>query len=203
MQAYTTTEIQAMDRFYRGNFMNTLSGYKSASLLVSQDQNGLSNVAIFSNIVHLGADPGLIGFVNRPLQAAPHSLRNIEQTGLYTLNLIPRSIIEAAHQSSAKYPDGVSEFDHLGIHPLLLTEFACPFVQESPIKYGLKLEEIIPIKQNNTFFVIGSIQVAYVDPAIIDPDGFIRLEKEEIITSLGTEGYYLPTFLEKRPYAKV
>ena len=86
MKHYSLADLANWDRFTRANFVNSLSGFKSASLIASQDKEQHLNLAIFSNIVHLGADPALIAFVNRPLEAAPHTLRNIEATGFYTIN---------------------------------------------------------------------------------------------------------------------
>ena len=106
MAFYGLSDIQGWERFYRGNFINSLSGFKSASLIATVNNNGTSNLAVFSNIVHIGADPAMIGFVNRPREAAPHTLGNIEATGAYTINLIPANLIEQAHQTSAKYADG-------------------------------------------------------------------------------------------------
>ena len=104
MQHFTINEIKEWDRFYRANFINSLQGFKPVSLLGTVNENGQPNLAIFSNIVHLGADPALIGFINRPVEAAPHTLHNIEVTGQYTINHIQPSFVAAAHQTSAKYP---------------------------------------------------------------------------------------------------
>jgi hypothetical protein len=73
MKHFTIQEIKGWDRFYRGNFINSISGFKSVSLIGSVDRNHNANLAIFSNIVHLGADPALIGFINRPREASPHT----------------------------------------------------------------------------------------------------------------------------------
>jgi flavin reductase (DIM6/NTAB) family NADH-FMN oxidoreductase RutF len=81
-------EIGEWDRFYRANFINSLSGFKPVSLVSTINAAGISNLAIFSNIVHIGADPALVGFINRPREAAPHTIENIEQTGYYTINHI-------------------------------------------------------------------------------------------------------------------
>jgi hypothetical protein len=97
MAFYSLSTIQGWERFYRGNFINSLSGFKSASLIATVNNDGISNLAIFSNIVHIGADPAVIGFVNRPKDAAPHTISNIEATGAYTINLIPANLIEQAH----------------------------------------------------------------------------------------------------------
>jgi flavin reductase (DIM6/NTAB) family NADH-FMN oxidoreductase RutF len=202
MQQYNLQQIQSWDRFYRANFINTLSGFKSASLIGTVNNQGQYNLAIFSNIVHLGADPALIGFVNRPKDAAPHTIANIEATGEYTINLIPSNITLQAHQTSAKYDANISEFDAVGLTPQILDNCKAPFVIESPIKYSLVLKEILPITHNNTFFVIGAITAAYVNQALLQTDGSINLQQANIITSLGIDSYYTTTLQAKLGYSK-
>jgi flavin reductase (DIM6/NTAB) family NADH-FMN oxidoreductase RutF len=108
-----------------------------------------------------------------------------------------------AHQTSAKYPDGVSEFDMTGLTEQFRDGCSAPFVAESPVQYLLKLEQVIPIELNGTFFVIGSFQEAYVPAEIKEEDGFLDLAKAGIITSLGTSGYYKTDKIDNLPYAKV
>lgn len=202
MAFFSLSEIKSWERFYRGNFINSLSGFKSASLIATVDNEGRSNLANFSNIVHIGADPALIGFVNRPREAAPHTLSNIEATGAYTINLIPANLIEQAHQTSAKYGDGESEFNAVGLTEELTEYSKAPFVFESPVKYAMELKEIIPIKFNKTFFVIGAVTGVFADEHILAADGFLDLEKANIITSLGIDGYYSTEKLARFSYAK-
>lgn len=198
----TLETLNRWDRFYRANFINSMSGFKSASLIGTTHEDGTANLAIFSNIVHLGADPALIGFINRPLEAAPHTISNIQRSGQYTINAINNTMIVAAHQTSAKYPRHVSEFAATGLMPKWIEGFQAPAVSESPLQYGLLLEEIIPIKQNGTFFVIGAVQWVSLDEQLIEADGFIRLDKADVITSLGIDTYYHTSLEAKLPYAK-
>jgi flavin reductase (DIM6/NTAB) family NADH-FMN oxidoreductase RutF len=200
---FSLAEIQTWDRFTRANFINTLTGFKSLSLIGTVNKAGESNVAVFSNIVHLGADPALIGFVNRPLAAAPHTLSNIQETGFFTVNLVTESMYKQAHQTSAKYANGVSEFEMTGLTEQFREGCSAPFVAESPVQYLLKLEQVIPIELNDTFFVIGSLQAAYVPVEIQEEDGFLDLAKAGILTSLGTSGYYKTEKIDNLPYAKI
>lgn len=202
MQQFSLSQIQSWSRFYRANFINTLSGFKSASLIGTVNNEGVFNLAVFSNIVHLGADPALIGFVNRPREAAPHTLANIEATGVYTINLITADIVQQAHQTSAKYDANISEFDAVGLQPEILHNCKAPFVKESPVKYAMSLKEIIPITHNNTFFVIGVVTAAYVADDLVEEDGCIDLQKANIITSLGIDSYYSVNKEGKFAYAK-
>jgi len=200
---FSLADIQTWDRFTRANFINTLTGFKSLSLIGTVNKAGESNVAVFSNIVHLGADPALIGFVNRPLAAAPHTLSNIQETGFFTVNLVTESMYKQAHQTSAKYANGVSEFEMTGLTEQFREGCSAPFVAESPVQYLLKLEQVIPIELNDTFFVMGSLQAAYVPVEIQEEDGFLDLAKAGILTSLGTSGYYKTEKIDNLPYAKV
>ncbi len=203
MKHYSLEEIRQWERFYRAHFVNSLSGFKSVSLIGTINQEGSHNLAVFSNIVHIGADPALIGFINRPREAAPHTLSNIEVTGEYTINLVPAGMIGQAHQTSAKYDRGISEFEQTGLTPEIHPVCRAPFVKESPLKYSLSLQQIIPITLNNTWLVIGALTNVFLDnQKVVSEDGFIRMEEAGITCSLGIDGYYQPCLLERFPYAK-
>ena len=202
MKNFSLAEIETWERFYRANFMNSLTGFKSASLIGTANADGATNLAIFSNIVHLGANPPLVGFVNRPKEAAPHTIANIENTGCYTINHIHTSFVNKAHQTSAKYEVNVSEFDAVGLTPEYINDFKAPFVKESLVKYALTLEEIIPIKLNNTFFVIGKIISVHLDEKIIAADGYLHVENVNTICTNGIDAYYETTLLNRFEYAK-
>jgi flavin reductase (DIM6/NTAB) family NADH-FMN oxidoreductase RutF len=202
MQIISSSTIQTWERFYRANFINSLTGFKSVSLIGTINEKGKINLGIFSSLVHIGSDPALVGYINRPIKAAPHTLANIQSTGVYTINHIHPSFLEQAHQTSAKYPDEVSEFDEVGLTPEFLENTSAPFVKESKVKYSLSLEEIIPIRLNDTFLVIGKIQQIKLEEAIVLPDGFLELDKASSICSNGIDGYYSTRLIDRYHYAK-
>jgi flavin reductase (DIM6/NTAB) family NADH-FMN oxidoreductase RutF len=199
---YTIAEIQGWSRIYRANFVNSLSGFKPVSLIATVNKAGQPNLGIFSNIVHLGADPALIGFINRPKEAAPHTIRNIEETGFYTINHILPAFVEKAHQTSAKYAEDVNEFDAVGLTEAYKDGFKVPYVVESHVQMALSLSEIIPLS-NGTYLVVGALEHAYVNEQAVASDGFIELSKEGSIVSAGLDAYYTTTPLQRFSYAKV
>lgn len=203
MKLYPESVFSRWERFYRAHFLNSLSGFKPVSLIGTRDAAGVTNLGLFSNIVHLGADPALVGFVNRPRAAAPHTLANIESTEVYTISHVHPGILEKAHQASAKYPDGVSEFEELGLTPYYVEGFSAPAVAESHLRYGLRLQEIIPIRQNDTWFVIGQVEWVEVPEEFVQPDGFIDLYRAESLCSAGLDAYYRTKPLGRFSYAKV
>lgn len=172
------------------------------SLIGTVNSAGQSNLGVFSSIVHIGSDPALVGYINRPTQAAPHTIANIQTTGVYTINHIHPSFLEQAHQTSAKYPDDVSEFEEVGLTPEFMESVQAPFVKESRVKYALALKEIIPITLNNTFLVIGEIQHVKLEDDILSADGFLSLERAASLCSNGVDGYYATQFIDRYQYAK-
>ena len=203
MNHISINEIKEWNRFYRGNFINCLSGFKPVSLIGTVNQNAQPNLAIFSNIIHLGADPALIGFINRPLAATPHTISNIEATQQYTINHISSAFIAQAHQTSAKYETGVNEFEATGLTAVYKNDFKAPFVAESNVQFALELVEIIPIKHNATFLVVGTLKDVFVDKEIILEDGFIDINKSGSVVSLGLDSYHTCNDGERYEYARV
>ena len=202
MQIINSSTFQLWERFYRANFINSLTGFKSVCLIGTVNQDGNPNLAIFSSIVHIGSNPALVGFINRPVEAAPHTLSNIQNTGSYTINHVHASFLEKAHQTSAKYPEGISEFDETDLTPVFQESIKAPFVKESSVKYALKLSEIIPIKLNNTFLVIGEVIHVMLADDIILSDGFLTLDKSGSVSSNGIDGYYSTQLIGRFEYAK-
>jgi flavin reductase (DIM6/NTAB) family NADH-FMN oxidoreductase RutF len=202
MKHFSLAEIETWDRFYRANFINSLTGFKSVSLIGTKNEVGYTNLGVFSSIVHIGSNPALVGYINRPLEAAPHTLANIEATKFYTINHIQPSFLDIAHQTSAKYDANISEFEAVGLTAEYLHGFSAPFVQESAVKYGLELQDIIPIKLNNTFLVIGKIISAYLNENILQADGFLQLEKANSMASNGIDAYYETNLHSRYEYAK-
>jgi flavin reductase (DIM6/NTAB) family NADH-FMN oxidoreductase RutF len=200
--SYTSSEIETWERFFRANFINSLTGFKSVSLISTVNKEGQTNLGIFSSIVHIGSNPPLIGYINRPVKGSPHTLANIQETGVYTINHIQPSFVESAHQTSAKYEAGISEFAEVGLTPEFQENIAAPFVKESLIKYALTLEDIIPIKLNDTFLVIGRIISIQIEPDVVSADGFLHLDKSASICCNGNDGYYTAELIKRLSYAK-
>ena len=198
----TSADMATMDRFYRANLINSLSGFKSASLIGTRSADGFSNLAIFNSIVHVGANPSLIGHINRPLESSKHTFNNIQTNRQYTINHIPSAFIKQAHQTSAKYESNISEFATCGFEEEYLGEIKAPYVAEAQIKYGLELVEIIPIRLNGTFMVIGEVKEIFLKKKLLKEDGFLDACEAHSICSLGLDTYYQTEILAKLPYAK-
>ena len=202
MQHVNKTQLVDMPSRYRAQLVNSLSGFKSANLIATCNEDGLTNLAIFSSVVHLGASPALVGFVMRPDSVARHTLENIQQTKQYTINQINNDIWQQAHQTSARYLAEESEFDYCDLTPTFVDGIDAPFVKESRLKYALTLKEIIPISHNNTQFVIGEITDVLCQQDAIKNDGYIDIEALGTVAVSGLDSYHVSQRLSRLNYAK-
>jgi flavin reductase (DIM6/NTAB) family NADH-FMN oxidoreductase RutF len=196
------SDLIGMERFYRANLINGISGFKPAALIGTRSPRGNSNLAMFSSIIHLGADPALIAFIQRPVGVSGDTYRNILSSGVYTINLVTASILEKAHYTSAKFDPEISEFSTCALTEEWIEGFDAPGVKECPIKFGLRLVEEIPIKHNNTKMMIGSIQWLQLNDGLLENDGNVNLNRAEILAVSGLENYHLPKHLRSLPYAR-
>ncbi|OYX95186.1 MAG: flavin reductase, partial [Sphingobacteriia bacterium 35-40-5] len=111
---FNQSHISAMEKRYRTTFINSLPGYRSLHMLGTVNKEGISNLGLFNSVFHIGANPPFLGMVFRPDGNDHDSLDNIIQTKEYTLNNVLPEWFKQAHQTSARFPSGLSEFEPCG-----------------------------------------------------------------------------------------
>ena len=195
-------QLMEMEQRKRAQFINSISGFRSVALIGTTDTNGQTNLAIFSSIVHIGSNPPLLSFIMRPDSVERHTLTNILETGFYTINHINADMYEKAHQTSARYPKSVSEFEATGLTPSFKNDFVAPFVAESNIQIGMEFKERLDISINQTSMIIGEIKFVHIPTNCLLDDGFIDIEKAGSITSAGLDSYHTTQVLKRLEYAK-
>ena len=194
--------ILAFEKLYRTNFVNSLSGFKSANLIGTISKEGKTNLAIFSSVIHVGANPPLIGMLVRPASVPRHTYTNIKETGYFTINHINKEIFKQAHQTSARYAKEVSEFDECGLTPEYSTTIKAPYVKESKIKIGCRFVEEHTIKTNDTIFIVGEILEIIIPDDVLMNDGYVDIEKAETIAVSGLDSYHETKKISRLTYAK-
>lgn len=202
MKRFNQQQLAAMENDRRVKFINSLSGFKSANLIGTSSRKNQDNLAIVSSVVHLGANPPLIGFIMRPHSVARHTLENIEETGVYTINHVHSGIVKQAHQTSARYDRDQSEFEQTGLTAEHYDGFHAPFVAESKLTMGVKLVEVASITHNGTEFVIGEIQWIRMPEDAMQADGMVDLEQLDTVAVSGLDHYHTTQSLCRLSYAK-
>lgn len=198
----TYTALMAMEQRKRAHLINSAGGYKSVCLIGTADNLGNTNLAIFSSLVHIGANPPLISFIMRPDSVERHTLDNIVATGCYTINHVNEYIYKQAHQTSARYAKNISEFDATGLVREYKNDFKAPFVKESIIQLAVVFKERINLTINNTIMIIGEINQLYFPHDCLGEDGYLDIEKAGTIACTGLDSYHTTQRLQRLAYAK-
>ena len=199
---FSASDIEKLSQRYRAEFINSLSGFKSANLVGTRDKQNNNNVCIVSSVVHVGAHPPLLGMIMRPHTVQRDTLENIKTTSVYTLNSVTSKFTQQAHQTSARYPHSVSEFEKVGLHMEDSTVINAPYVAESSIKLSLEVQDIVVLPVNQTELVIGQIVEAILPENSIDKTGYVDIEACDNMAISGLVSYHATQRIARYGYAK-
>ncbi|MEH6592540.1 MAG: flavin reductase family protein [Halioglobus sp.] len=196
------SSIAAMASRKRAALINSLSGFKSANLVGTADADGHCNLAIMSSVVHLGSHPPLLALIVRPGAEERHTLHNLLASGHYSINHVTSEIVEAAHQTAARYSRDTSEFEATGLTPEWWPGFGAPLVAEARVKLALELRDHQELKINNTHLVIGEIIHAEMPEACLREDGSLDLVAANSMAISGLDSYHQTKLFRRMAYAK-
>ena len=202
MKHLSRDTISQMEKVQRLNLINSCTGYKSASLLATKATSGETNVAIFSSVTHLGSNPAMIGFIMRPTTVPRDTYKNIRETGYFTVNHITVDMIADAHHTSANYELSTSEFDKTNLEEEYKANIDIPFVKGSPVQLYCKYLNEYHIKENDTIHVIATIEHLFFEEELEHNDGWLQLDKGNVVAINGLDGYCLPKLIDRYQYAR-
>lgn len=195
-------DFEAMPERYRATLINSISGFKSLGLIGTVNDKGITNIAVFNSIVHIGASPPLLGMVFRPDTVRRHTLENILSSKHYTINQVHASMLSMAHLASAKFDDDASEFSGCNFTEEYSDIGKAPYIKESNVKMMLEYRMHMPIPLNGTIFLIGEIIEIRVPKHIINHDGFADIHQAGTLTVAGLDAYYSTNFIDRFAYAR-
>lgn len=202
MTDLTPQNFAQMERRYRANLINSVTGCKQVHLLGTVNEGGQANLAVVNSVFHVGANPPLLGVVFRPAREENTSLANIRRTSVYTLNNILPSFYKQAHQASAAYPPEVSEFEACGLTTVYQQGIEAPFVAESTIQISLRFSHELPLEINGTTIIIGEVTGIRLQENLVAEDGYVNQHAAGSITVAGLDSYFTNEPLQRLPYAK-
>lgn len=153
----------------------------------TKGKGGVRNLAPYSFFTAIADVPKLIMFSSSGYK---DSVRNIEDTGVFTLSLAGAELIDAMNISSAPAPYDTDEFELTGLTPTQGELVDAPYVGEAYAALECKAVEIKPLKGLNdapspNFMVIGQVVGIHIrDEAIREG----RLDMA-LVRPLGRLGY--------------
>ena len=201
LQTFSAEKFTNINQREFTKFFNALSGAKPGYLIGSGEGKD-ENLAIFNSITHLGTNPPLLGFIQRPTTVDRHTYQNILKYGHYSFNLITQDFFEEAHQTSARYEKGTNEFNKVGLTAIYKEEIRCPFVEESPIHIALELLEDIEIKSNKTRLIVGKVITISILDSSTENKSELNFQELKSVNISGLSDYYTLNKLKSLNYAK-
>lgn len=199
---FSEQAIKQLSQRVRANFVNSLSGFKSANLVGTTSNQGIHNLAMISSAFHVGANPPLLGILMRPHSVIRDTLANIKTTGVFTLNHVSSEFVEKAHQCSARYNSEVSEFEATGLQVQKSNAIKAPYVAEAKIKISLQVAQINKIELNDTELVIGRILEVIIPEDSLVEDGYVDIERADSVTVSCLDSYHRTSRIDRFSYAK-
>jgi flavin reductase (DIM6/NTAB) family NADH-FMN oxidoreductase RutF len=152
-------------------------------------QNGVKNLAPFSFFNGVCAEPPVISVsIARRSGKKKDTLRNIEHSGEFVVNMVTEALASAMNESSASLRSHESEFERAGVTPVPAQKVNAPLILESPVNIECRLDRLIEIgipPQGSTL-VLGQIVYYHVRTEILT-GGQIDFEKFLPIGRLGRE----------------
>ncbi|MFC7449201.1 flavin reductase family protein [Rhodococcus daqingensis] len=156
--------------------------------------DGTPNLAPYSFFTVASTNPPVVQFTS---VTRKDSLRNIEATGEFVVNLAPAALVDQVNASSAGFDAGVSEFDAVGVTAEPGERVSVPRVAESPIAIECGLHRVIEV--GDSFVVMGSVRAISVRTEALAEDGLPDFGAIAPMSRLGRIQWGLPPEVVQLP----
>jgi flavin reductase (DIM6/NTAB) family NADH-FMN oxidoreductase RutF len=133
---------------------------------------GHLNLAPFSFFSGITWCPATLGFsvVNRPDGSRKDTIRNIEETKNFVVNMVSQDLVSRMVETSATLPHGINEAQKAGV-PLVHSKLVvAPRVKEARVAFECALDRIVTVG-NGAYagnLVLGSILLVHIKDELLE-----------------------------------
>lgn len=142
---------------------------------------GVDNLAPHSFFTVSCVSPPVVQFTS---VGRKDSVRNVEETGQFVVNLAPEHLFEQINATATDFPRGVSEFDAVGIAREPSLRVKPPRVAASPVALECELHSMVRLGDSTVVF--GQVVHAAVSEAVM-VDGHPDVRRLRPLTRLGKD----------------
>jgi flavin reductase (DIM6/NTAB) family NADH-FMN oxidoreductase RutF len=157
----------------------------------SLSADGIPNLAPFSFFMAVCNDPPTLAFSSgRRAGAKKDTVRNIEHTQDFVVNLVDDAHAEQMNLTSGEYAPEVDEFAVTGLTAAPSVKVKAPRVAEAPINMECRVVQILPVGHGPHTLVLGEIVQFHIRDDLYNPDnGRIDMYKLHPVGRLAGELY--------------
>lgn len=156
----------------------------------SKGREGALNLAPYSFFNAVSDAPKLVMFAS---SGHKDSVRNVEESGVFTASLVSRHLVEQMNASSAPVAYDVNEFDIAGLTASAGQLVDAPYVAEAYAALECRVTQIIrPVDVDGvaakTWVVFGQVVGIHLDEGVIE-NGRIDMARARPIARMGYRDY--------------
>ena len=183
--------LASADALKRYRLLTSLIAPRPIALVSTLDASGRGNLAPFSFFMMGGGKPPSLAFspLHDKARGPKDTLRNIEATGEFVVNVVTRSMAERVNRSSGDYAPDVDEFDAAPFTREASQLVKPPRVAESPAALECRLFQVVrhgdgPQAAN---YVIGEIVHVRIHDAALRDDGLFDTAGQGLVARMGRD----------------
>ena len=166
----TAFDFGEVDAAVRGRLLLALVVPRPIGWVGTRDPDGNHNLAPYSFFNAVSSTPPIVMFVPGLRSRVKDTLKNVRDTGEFTLSVVTDEVAEAMHITAEVHPHGVSEFEVAGLTAVLGTMVEAPMVGEARANFECRTTDIVEVggEPPSAAVVFGEIVAAHVDEALLD-----------------------------------
>jgi len=136
----------------------------------SLSEDGVPNLAPFSFFMAVCNDPPTLAFSSgRRAGNKKDTVRNVEYTQDFVVNLVDDVLAEQMNLTSGEYPADVDEFALTGLTAAPGMKVKAPRVAEAPINLECRVVHILPVGRGPHSLVLGEIVSFHIRDDLYNP----------------------------------
>ena len=193
MREFRTFLLDELKASQKYDLLSGLVVPRPIAFVSTLSREGAPNLAPFSYFMVGGIRPASLMFCPvLDMEGRPKdTLRNVEETGEFVVNLVTREMAEGMNATSFAYPPGEGEWIISGFTMVESRSVKPSRVAESPVQFECRLFHALRHGEgpSASVYVVGEVLVAHVEASLAD--GSARLgDRFTPIARLGGAGYF-------------
>ena len=159
----------------------------------SVSAQGHINLAPFSFFSGITWSPATLGFsvVNPTDGSRKDTIRNIEETKNFVVNMVSQDLASRMVETSATLPHGVNEAQKSGVPLIQSTVVVAPRVEEARVAFECALDRIVTVGKGAYAgnLVLGTILLVHIKDELLEPGKTVDPFRFDVIGRLSGTRY--------------